>query len=108
MYSPSPRALFMGTKCTYMYMYEWGGALLVGKDRHIYTSLCTPKMPFTSFVFVLCSSPLNCGGGPWHMEVPQGPGARVFQTEEEGSQAASKRHILHLGLWRTGTIQYSS
>ena len=38
------------------------------------------------------------------MEIPQGPGARVPQTEEEGSQAASKCHLLHLGLWRTGTI----
>ena len=37
------------------------------------------------------------------MEVPQGSGARIPQAEEEGSQAASQRHILHLGLWRTGT-----
>ena len=60
------------------------------------------KVPFTSSLFCIYSTPLYCGGGPWNMEVPQGPGARVPQTEEEGSQAASKCHILHLGLWRTG------
>ena len=39
------------------------------------------------------------------MEVPQGLGARVPQTEEKGSQAASKCHLLHLGLWGTGQFR---
>ena len=79
-------------------------SLTFGKGRHFHKSFCTSKIPFTSFVFtVLCSTPLYRWGGPWHMEVPQGSGARIPQAEEEGSQAASQRHVLHLGLWRTGT-----
>ena len=95
-YNPTPRTFFMTAQSAC--------SLLVGKDRHIHKSICMSDLPFTSFLFcVLCSTPIDCGGGPWHMEVPQGPGARVPQTEEEGSQAASKCHILHLGLWRTGS-----